>query len=181
MISTKAQDAVALLDDNLNQVAANARIISAQITEESQVMSHPVETGGTIEDEIVFSPTTISLNIILAANSYRSTYQEIKQLYTRRALLTVQTKADSYQSLVIENMPHDEDASLFDTLAISIRLKEVKFVETEYEAYTPTTVRNPADASNKRMGEASKREASTQELESVLGKGGAVVGRTIGL
>lgn len=173
-IATRAQDAVALLDSNLNQVATGARIITAQVTEESQVMSHPVETGGTIEDEIVFSPITINLNIILDASSYRSTYQEIKQLYTRRTLLTVQTKADSYQSLVIENMPHDEDASLFDTIAIAIRLKEVKFVETEYEAYTPTKVRTPADASNKKTGEANKTEAS--DKTSVLRKIGGAVG-----
>lgn len=175
-ISTKALDIVAILDSNLNQVANGAKIINAQVIEESQVMSHPVETGGTIEDEIVFLPISISFNVILDVVSYRSTYQEIKQLYTKRTLLTVQTKADSYQSLVIENMPHDEDASIFDTIAISIRLKEVKFVETEYEAYTPTTVRNPADASNKRTGEASKTEASSGEWGSAAVK----IGRGLG-
>ncbi len=177
MITSKSQDVVAVLDTNLSQVFINAHIIKAAVTEESQVMSHPVETGGTIEDEIVFQPTTISLNLLLSPNSYRSTYQEIKQLYTKREILTVQTKTDSYQSLVIENMPHDEDASIYDTVAVSIRLKEVKFVETEYEAYTPKSVRNPIDASNKKTGEASKSESSNSQYWSVLGE----LGRTVGL
>lgn len=171
-ISTKAQDVVAVLDSNLNQVVSGARIISAQITEESKVMSHPVETGGTIEDEIVFEPISITLTAILEPASYRTIYQEIKQLYTKRTILTVQTRTDSYQSLVIENMPHDEDASIFDTVAISIRLKEVKFVETEYEAYTPKTVRRAADASNKKTGEASKTEVSNKgSILSQIGRG----------
>lgn len=179
-ISTKSSDVVAVLNSNLSQVFVNASVIKVSVTEESQVMSHPVESGSTIEDEVVFLPTTVTLNFLLSPSSYRSTYQEIKQLYKKREILTVQTKSDSYQSLVIENMPHDEDASIYDTIAISIRLREVNFIETEYEAYTPKKVRNPADASNKKTGEAKTSDASDR-YKSIASKIGKDAGKAIGL
>lgn len=154
------QDVVAVLNKSLNQVFVGASIIKAEVKEESKVMSHPVESGQTIEDEIVFQPTTVTLSMVLNPVTYRAVYQEIKQLYDKREILTVQTKVNSYASLVIEQLPHDEDGSIFDTIAIAIRLKEVRFVETEYEAYTPTKVRNPADASNKKTGEAKTSDAT---------------------
>lgn len=171
----KNYEVVAVLNKSLNQILSGAKIIKAEVKEESKVMSHPVESGQTIEDEIVFQPVEVTLNMVLDPSSYRATYQEIKGLYTKREIITVQTKVNSYNSLVIESLPHDEDSSLFDTIAIAIRLKEVRFVETEYEAYTPTKVRNPADASTKKTGEA-KTEDASGKLGSIAGKFGKAIG-----
>lgn len=175
MISTKTSDVVAVLNSSFTQVFTGAGIIKAEIRKSSKVMSHPVENGQTIEDEIVLQPTEINLSIVLSPTSYRSTYNEIKGLYDKREILTVQTKVESYSSMVIEELPHDEDGSIFDTIALGIRLKEVRFVETEYEAYTPVKVRNPADASNKKTGEAKTTTDNNKNWGSILG--GLGVGR----
>ena len=168
-------DVVAVLNSSFTQVFTGAGIIKAEVRKNSKVMSHPVENGQTIEDEIVLQPTEINLSIVLNPSTYKSTYNEIKGLYDKREILTVQTKVESYASMVIEELPHDEDGSIFDTIALGIRLKEVRFVETEYEAYTPTKVRNPADASNKKTGEAKTEEVNKKEGYLL------VFGKTLGL
>lgn len=151
-IISKATDLVAVLNENLNQVFEGAYITTANIAEESQVMSHAVETGATIVDEIVLQPISITLSVTLNPNNYRSIYQEIKQAYLSRALLTVQTKADSYSSMVIEKIPHDEEPNVFDTITIAISLKEVKFVDTQYEEFKLDNIKNSSNASSKKRG-----------------------------
>lgn len=151
-IISKATDLVAVLNEELTQIFEGAYITKASITEESQVMSHPVETGATIVDEIVLQPVSITLNVTLNPNNYRSIYQEIKQAYLSRALLTVQTKSDSYTSMVIERIPHDELPDVFDTITLTIFLKEVVFVETQYEAFKLSAVKKPSDASSQKRG-----------------------------
>lgn len=151
-IISKATDLVAVLNENLNQVFEGAYITTASVTEESQVMSHAVETGATIVDEIVLQPISITLGVTLNSNNYRSIYQEIKQAYLSRALLTVQTKSDSYSSMVIEKIPHDEEPNVFDTITLTISLKEVKFVDTQYEEFKLAKVKKPSSTSAKKRG-----------------------------
>lgn len=151
-VISKATDLVAVLNENLNQVFEGAYITTANVTEESQVMSHAVETGATIVDEVVLQPISITLNVTLNPNNYRSIYQEIKQAYLSRALLTVQTKSDSYSSMVIEKIPHDEEPNVFDTITLSISLKEVKFVDTQYEEFKLAKVKKPSSTSAKKRG-----------------------------
>lgn len=151
-IISKTTDLVAVLNENLNQVFEGAYITTANIAEESQVMSHAVETGATIVDEIVLQPISITLSVTLNPNNYRSIYQEIKQAYLSRALLIVQTKSDSYSSMVIEKIPHDEEPNVFDTITLTISLKEVKFVDTQYEEFKLAKVKKPNNTSAKKRG-----------------------------
>ena len=152
-IISKATDLVEVLNEELIQVFEGAYITKASITEESKVMSHPVETGATIVDDIVLQPMVITLTVTLNPNNYRSIYQEIKQAYLSRTLLTVQTKSDSYTSMVIEKIPHDEEPNVFDTITLTISLKEVTFVDTQYEEFKLSKVKKPSSSSVKKIGE----------------------------
>lgn len=162
-VISKATDVVAVLDSNLTQIFTDAHIIKLSVSEKSKVMSHPVETGAVIVDEIVFDPIEVKLTLTLKASGYRSTYQEIKQVYQTRSLLTVQTKSDSYDSLVIESMPHDEDGNVFDTISINLNLKEVKFVETEYESFKLNSVLKSTNVKKKDFQPCTPRADTTSE------------------
>lgn len=125
-------DVVSVYTLDFTRVFPDAHIIKANIKEESKLMEHPLETGAVATDHRIILPVEIELSIILSVETYRETYKAIKQLYTNATLLTVQTKADVYESQLIQGLPHDEDASLFDTIAIALKLKEVLFVKPEY-------------------------------------------------
>lgn len=149
-IPSAAFDEVAVYDQNFNQVFSNARPMHASIRDEAKVMEHPVETGATISDHIVFQPVEIDLSMILKSSNYRDTYQNIRQLYKAATVLIVQTKAGTYFNQLIQSIPHEEDPEIYDTIALSLRLKEVLFVTSISQALP--TPKYPANSSTVSRG-----------------------------
>lgn len=163
-----AADVVAVFDASFNQVFENARAIKASIREESKTMEHPVETGSTITDHRVKLPTIIELSVVLKSDGYQDTFQQIKDVYNRADLLTVQTRTGSYANMLIQSIPHDETPDMFDTVAVAITLKEVAFVTPAFAAYK---VADPKHSNKTKRGEQQGKEVSDQ------GKKGSVLSR----
>lgn len=151
-IPSASADVVAVFDENFNQVFANARAIKANVNEYSKVMEHPVEDGTTITDHTVVQPTEIELSLMLIVDP-RSVFQQIKQLYLTRTLLTVQTRSDSYTSMLISDMPHDEDPDIFNVLPLALKLKEVIFVTAQFGTLPAKKVKDKNMASTSQKGE----------------------------
>lgn len=162
-------DTVAVFDENFNQVFSNARPIKAKIYESAKVMEHPVETGVTVTDHRVIEPVEIELSMILTAADYRSVFQQIKQIYIDATLLTVQTKTDSYQNMIISAMPHDEDPELFDAVAVAVKLEEVKFVTAQFGTLPASKVANPTNASTIQKGEQQTEDANGSSASILYG------------
>ncbi|EAO0065962.1 hypothetical protein GPN87_003093 [Salmonella enterica] len=127
-------DVVAVLDKSFRQVFADARPMKASVKEESKVMQHPVENGTSVVDHRVLAPVEIKLSMLLTGDSYRNTYQQIKQYYLRAELFTVQTTADTYQNMLIASIPHEESPELSDAIAMEITFSELKIAATKYSA-----------------------------------------------
>lgn len=127
-----AADIVAVFDQDFNQVFRQARALKAVVKESAKVMEHPVETGATITDHRVILPVEIELSLIVQAFDYADVYKTIRQYYLNATLLTVQTKSDTYSNQLISSMPHEEDPSTYDTLAIALTLKQVQFATAIY-------------------------------------------------
>lgn len=153
IVPNASADVVGVFGPGLNQLFADARPIKATVSETSKVMEHPVEDGTVITDHRIVQPTSIELSMIVSGAFFRSVYQQIKQVFTDGRLLTVQTKTSSYTNMLIEEMPHTEDADLFDAVAVAIKLKEVKFVTAQYGTLPASKVRNPANASTTQKGQ----------------------------
>lgn len=148
-------DVVSVLDDTGQQVFAGAQAIRASIGGQIKYMIHPLEDESTTSDHKINLPDTVSLSVILSPESFRDTYQEIKRIARDGVPLTVQTKSDTFINMHIESYPSEESTALFDTIAMTIGLREI---ETE----TPTTVllsvndvANPDDSSTIARGEQS--------------------------
>jgi hypothetical protein len=152
-VPTAAVDVVGVFDDAFNQVFERARPIKAMIKESAKPMEHPVESGSTITDHRIINPVEITLFVILAADDYRSVYEQIKAYFLKSILLTVQTRTGIYKNQFVMEMPHDEDPEMFDTVALSIKTKEVLLVDAQAGRMTVGTVRNPANASTADRGE----------------------------
>jgi hypothetical protein len=166
MTPTNAQDVVAVLASDFSQVFQKARMIKATIMRTSKAMEHPLETGATITDHRIVLPINIELSFVLASEDYRAVYQQVRDLFKRGELLTVQTRVDSFPSMLIEKMPHDETPDMLDGVALALSLKEAQFVQPQFSALK---VAQPKDSNTAQRGQQQPTEAPPARKSSVLG------------
>lgn len=132
LLPSYAVDYVAIFTQDYTQIFREARAIKAVVKEQAKVMEHPVESGAIITDHRVILPVEIDLSLILATADYQNVYKAIRQYYFNATLLIVQTRSGIYENQLISSLPHEEDPSMFDALAIALSLKQVQFVTAQY-------------------------------------------------
>ncbi|WP_197328957.1 MULTISPECIES: phage baseplate protein [Ralstonia solanacearum species complex] len=163
--STAAVDVVGVFDSGFRQCFTEARPMKASVKEPSKAMEHPVESGATITDHRIILPVEIELTMLLASSAYRDIYRQIREMFRKGDILTVQTKAGSYSNMLIAEMPHDENPDAFGTLMLTLKLKEVLIVTARYDKLPPGKVKNKTHASTVQRGEQSgkptKKKSST--------------------
>lgn len=122
-------DVVAITADGFTPLFPAARPMTASVFEIAKLMDHPLETGSVISDHIVFDPIEIRLPMICVGEiEYRATYATIKAVFLAGTVLSVVTRTGSYPSMVIAEIPHEEDPDHFNAIQINIRLREARFV-----------------------------------------------------
>lgn len=163
--ATGAQDVVAVLNSDLEQVFAEARAIKATVMRASRAMEHPLETGATVTDHRIILPVTVELSMLLASDDYRTVYQQVRDLFTRGDLLTVQTRVDSFPSMLIEKMPHDETPEMIDGVALALTLKEAQFVQPQFATIK---VAQPKNSSTVKRGQQQPTESPPARRSSIL-------------
>lgn len=107
------------------QVFSGARPIKATVKETAKVMDYPVETGATYSDYRISNPTEIELPCLIAQADYGTAYQAIRNAWRNATLLSVQTRTGTYQNMIIADLPHEEDAEMFTSISILLKLREV--------------------------------------------------------
>lgn len=142
-------DRVAVLDEAFNQVFPFARPLSVRVNERSQLMDHTTETGQVITDYSIILPIEIDLSVIVEAENYRDTYEQIRTLYTTKQLLTVQTNTANYPDMVIADMPHEERTEIYDALPIALHFRQIQLVP-DPSTYDPA---DPASADTQSLGQ----------------------------
>jgi hypothetical protein len=131
--SSSAVDVVAVLDKDLNQLFPGVRALKATIKEESKPMEHPLETGALVTDHRIILPVEIELSAMVTAEDYREVFHQVKDVFLRGDLVTVQTRTDSYTSMLLAAMPHEESGDIQDGITLAITLKEARFVSAVFE------------------------------------------------
>ena len=163
LLPSASSDVVAVLNSETNQPIFNdARPMRATVSESAQLMTHPLEDGANIVDHRILLPIGISIPFILTPDTFRQTYQEIRDVFRRSTRLTVQTKTATYSNMYLQNMPHEEDPALFDTITIVLEFIEAMFTRVQIQALPPASVRNPADASTVDRGQVSGSESGNR-------------------
>ena len=163
LIPTVETDIIGVFTKDFTQVFARARPLKVSVKEESKLMEQPLETGANTVDHRIIQPVEIELSMILQAEDYRDTYDDIKQFYLDGTLLSVLTQTASYDSLMIESMPHEEGGEMYDAITLALKLKEVHFVTPEF-GIVP---RSPKDSSTVDRGNQQSKEVN----QSVLSRG----------
>lgn len=152
-VPTRAVDVVAVLNsETFEQVFADGRPLEAEVIENAQLMEHPLETGATIVDHKITRPIEIIFPLRVTGEQYRDVYAEIRQLFLDGTLLIVQTRTHSYDSMLIEAMPHRENGESLDSIEIGLRFKEARFITPSFGTLPPRKVENKTQASTKKKG-----------------------------
>lgn len=148
LIPNVASDAVAVFDGNFNQLFMDARPIRARVGEDSTLFDHTIESGEIITDYSIILPIEIELSLIVEAESYRDMYQEIRDVYTNKTLVTVVTRTATYPDMVLGSMPHDEKPDMYDALPITLHFRQAQLVDL-VPNFQPA---NPAQANTQTLG-----------------------------
>lgn len=165
-VATASFDTVAIFDQNFQQLFALARPIKATVKEAAKLMEHPLETGSTFIDHTIILPVEVELSLIPTYGEYRNVYEAMRQAFRNRDLLVVQTKTGTYDNLLIESMPHEEDPEMYDTVTIAVTLREVQLIQAQFNKLPLNRVRNPANSSTVDKGQ--QRPTESTKSASVL-------------
>ncbi len=160
------QDVIGVFDSNLNQLFPNARSVRAMISPKSKGAQHPLETGGTFGDNVVDLPVTIELSVIIDPADLRNTYQQIKAAKAARNLLLVQTTVDTFSNMMILDIPFDQTAEMFDTVAVAIRLEEFILVNAQYAQLPASSVKKKSNASTVDTGQKNSTPATPAQTSA---------------
>lgn len=166
LVPTSAADVVGIFDQSYNQLFRTARPIKASVKEPSKAMKHPIESGGTVTDHIVFMPVEIELALILEPQEFQNTYEQIRQTYKSATILTVQTTTGAYENMWITNLPHEEAPDMYGTISIGLKLEEVLFVEAQFQKMPTSTVKSAANSSTQNNGAKQTGEATAAQTNS---------------
>lgn len=165
------KDIIAVYNDAFEQIIPDARPIKCTIKESSAMFMHPIETGETIADHRVILPVDVELVFVTGRGEERAVYVAIKQLYLQAKRLTVQTRVATYSNLYISDMPHTEDAEMWDAIKITVRMKEAQFVAPQYATLPPTKVKDKKDSTTVKRGTQTAKaptEAQKEKGSSIL-------------
>ena len=161
LIPSASADVVAVFETETGrQVFPDARPLKVVVSESAQLMAHPVENGFSIVDHRIILPIGLSLNLLLESATYRATYEEIRRLFRESVNLTVQTKTSTYENLYLQEIPHEEDPALFDTVAMVIQLVETLIATVQIQDLPAGAVSNAIDQSTVDRGEQTTTEAT---------------------
>lgn len=126
---TAAVDVVAVLKASDNtQAFPKARPMMLNVNEGGELMQHPLETGAMIVDHLVRRLNEITYPVIIKA-PYKPVLDEIRQLYEAGTKFIVQTKTGNYADMVLFDIPHDETAEGFDTIAVNLKFRQAPFIK----------------------------------------------------
>lgn len=134
-VTTKAVDVVAILRaDTKAQVLASMRPMRGRMYDTSELMDHPLEDGSQITDHAVKRLVEIDLPLMLTGTpeELKQSWAELQRLYDDRTILIVQSRVRVYTSMVLKDIPHDEDPEAMNGVAIGVRLREARFVSASY-------------------------------------------------
>ena len=104
-----------------------------------EITQNPVETGASIVDHAYVKPTTVTMKIIVSdahaslvegqfSDSWSravAAWNVLKQLQEDRIPVSVLTKLDLYENMLIQNLQATDEANTYTTLSADVTLQEI--------------------------------------------------------
>jgi hypothetical protein len=130
----------------------NSVIMYADVTDNSELCEHPLESGAKIVDHQIQLPVEIKLQIVLPYYLYKEVYEELKRLKDQGTYVCVHTKAGVYDRMVFKDIPHRESVENIDRLVFDCTLRQAFLTTGLQSALKVGDVKYAADSSTKKAG-----------------------------
>lgn len=142
-----------------------------------EITQNPVETGASIVDHAYVKPATVTMKIIVSdahaslvegqfSDSWSravAAWNVLKQLQEDRVPVSVLTKLDLYENMLIQNLQATDEANTYTTLSADVTLQEIPIARVrtvKISSADQTTI-------DTEMGKI-EVEKATSELKSIL-------------
>lgn len=159
---------VEILDnETLQPIWVGSDIMDVSVKETSTPTKYAVEDGTNRNDHIIYNPTEIGMRFTIAGD-VSLLFNAIKQTYTERALVTVQTRTDVYADMIVTGIPQEQSGAAMDAVMLDISLSEWREVVPEYGELTQAKVAKPEQSSTVKRGSQATTETPPAKKQSVL-------------
>ena len=172
---------VAIYQDTKEVLTGNAAfdtaILSCVVTEDSNLMEHPVESGFKITDNKVFNPVEIDIRLCMPTYYYDGIYKELRYLYEQSPKLKIKTQSKYYTNMVLQGMPHEEKPENFDRIVFDLHFKQVPVVYPQYIKLPANQLKNAENSDTQKLG---TNVTNSQKRSSILADGIKDLGSLLG-
>ena len=158
MIVPYVTDAIQIYGDDYAQLITAARPIKVSVRPEATIPQHPLETGASVSDHIIYKPIEIELSLVLTGSQYADLYQTIYAMWKSGNTYTVQTHVATYSNMCIYKIAHEESAEMMGAVALSMSLTEIMFSTPNVGKLPATAVKSSKHTSTSERG---KQNATT--------------------
>lgn len=148
----RGEDVVAIYEQleggGTRRILENADSVQADIDEHMTFYRHPLENGRFIVDHRILQPVTIDFTMILSdsaasfftgSGGMRDVYGEIRDLFIAGTFLAIQTRAKTYPNQVIQAIPHQETASMFNAITLTFQSSEIQ-IDRKNRDFDPSSL-----------------------------------------
>jgi hypothetical protein len=169
-------DEVAILDqETFDVLFAGANIMGLDVSDEKKYTQFQVEDGSSRSDHSIKLPILINATMMIGDDT-RVIFERLRQAYLDDRLLVIQTRTASYESMLIEAIPHSETIDNLLGISISIRFVEWRTVAPVYGAMPLGTTKEPKQSSTIPRGQQQTADASGASGEASRRKGSILSG-----
>lgn len=169
-------EVVAILDaETFDVLFDGGHIMGLDVLDEKRYTQFQVEDGSSRSDHSIKLPIVITIPFRIAENT-RATFENLRQAYLNDRILIIQSRVSSYESMVIEGMPHSETLDTLMGVTVDIRFIEWRTVAPVYGALPLGTTRNPAQSSTIPRGQQQTTDANGIPGEEPRRKGSVLSG-----
>lgn len=156
-------DLVAIYDnETFEALFTGARVMNLDILDEKKYTQFQVEDGSSRSDHSIKLPIIITGRMMITENT-KPVFETLRQAYLEDRILIVQSRVASYESMVIESMPHTEAVDNMLGVSVDIRFVEWRTVRPVYGELPLGTTRNPAQSSTIPRGQQQTTETEGTE------------------
>lgn len=131
-------------------IPLQSAIMDANVREDSRFCEHPIESGAIITDHKVFNPVEIDITLVMPSYDIFRITKEMEQLYKNSELLIIKTKHKFYTNMVLQSVPHFEEAKNVYRVPYKLHFKQALIVKPQMTNRESTS--NPSDSNTQKIG-----------------------------
>jgi len=148
---------VLVLDnETLTPIWDSQHPMKVTVRESKRVTGFTVEDGTIRNDHIVDDPVEIEIQFVIT-DELQSQFSELQQTFNDRQLVTIQTKSAVYSSMVVSEVPQEQDNERADAITVNVRFSQWREIAPEFGTLTMQDVDRAEQSDTVNRGSQSTR------------------------